>query len=40
VGLKANVAGTALITFNLLFKLNNAGVRTEVTPLVGLEYGF
>jgi hypothetical protein len=39
-GVKANVVGTALITFNLLFKLNNAGVRAEVTPLIGLEYGF
>jgi hypothetical protein len=39
-GLKANVAGTMLVTFNLQFKLNDAGVRTRVTPLVGLEYGF
>jgi hypothetical protein len=39
-GLKANVAGTMLVTFNLLFKLNEAGVRAKVTPLVGLEYGF
>jgi hypothetical protein len=39
-GLKANVAGTMLVTFNLQFKLNDAGVRTRVTPLVGIEYGF
>ena len=39
-GLKANVAGTLLATFNLEFKLNDAGLRTKVTPLVGLEYGF
>jgi hypothetical protein len=39
-GLKANVAGTLLVTFNLQFKLNDAGVRAKVTPLVGLEYGF
>jgi hypothetical protein len=39
-GLKANVAGTMLVTFNLQFKLNDAGVRTKVTPLVGIEYGF
>jgi hypothetical protein len=29
-----------LITFNMQFKLNDAGVRTKVTPLIGLEYGF
>jgi hypothetical protein len=40
IGLKANLAGTLLATFNLQFKLNDAGVRTRVTPLVGLEYGF
>jgi hypothetical protein len=39
-GLKANVAGTMLVTFNLQFKLNDAGVRSKVTPLVGIEYGF
>lgn len=40
LGLRANVAGTVLVTFNVQFKLNDAGVRTKVTPLVGLEYGF
>ena len=40
VGMKANVGGTVLVTFNLQFKLNDAGVRTKVTPLIGLEYGF
>ena len=39
-GLKANIAGTLLATFNLQFKLNEAGVRAKVTPLVGVEYGF
>jgi len=39
-GLKANIAGTLLATFNLEFKLNDAGLRTKVTPLIGLEYGF
>ena len=38
--MKANIAGTMLVTFNLQFKLNEAGVRAKVTPLVGLEYGF
>jgi len=39
-GMKANVGGTVLVTFNLQFKLNDAGVRAKATPLVGLEYGF
>ena len=39
-GVKANVGGTTLVTFNLQFKLNDAGVRSRVTPLVGVEYGF
>ena len=39
-GLKANVAGTVLVTFNVQFKLNDAGVRAKVAPLLGLEYGF
>jgi hypothetical protein len=39
-GLKANVASTLLVTFNLQFKLNDAGVRAKVTPLIGIEYGF
>ena len=39
-GLKANVAGTMLVTFNLQFKLNDAGVRAKVAPLIGIEYGF
>jgi hypothetical protein len=39
-GMKLNVASTLLITFNLQFNLNNAGLRTRVTPLIGMEYGF
>ncbi|MGH9143832.1 MAG: hypothetical protein ACRD2I_22070 [Vicinamibacterales bacterium] len=39
-GLKANVASTLLLTFNLQFKLNDAGVQAKVAPLVGIEYGF
>lgn len=39
-GLKANVARTLLVTFNLQFKLNDSGVRSRVTPLIGMEYGF
>ena len=40
IGMKANLFGTLLATFNLQFKLNDAGVRARVTPLIGLEYGF
>jgi hypothetical protein len=39
-GMKANVAGTMLVTFNLQFKLNDAGVRAKVAPLIGIEYSF
>ena len=39
-GLKANVVGTMLVTFNLQFKLNDAGLRGRVTPLVGIECSF
>jgi hypothetical protein len=39
-GMKANVAGTLLVTFNLQFNMNHAGLRTKVTPLVGLECSF
>ena len=39
-GLKANVVGNLLVTFNLQFKLNDAGVRAKVTPLLGVECGF
>jgi len=38
--MKANIAGTMLVTFNLQFKLNDAGVRAKVAPLIGFEYGF
>jgi hypothetical protein len=39
VGIRANV-GRLLFDLNVLFKLNDAGLRDKVTPLVGLEYGF
>jgi hypothetical protein len=39
-GFKANVGSTLLAIFNLQFKLNDAGVRARVVPLIGLEYGF
>jgi hypothetical protein len=39
-GLKFNPVGRLLIDFNVLFKLDSAGLRDDVTPLVGIEYAF
>ncbi len=38
--LKTNVAGKLLVNFNLLFKLDNNGLRDRATPLIGIEYSF
>jgi Putative MetA-pathway of phenol degradation len=38
LGFKVNPVGTLLVTFNLLVKLNNGGLRDRVTPLVGLSF--
>ena len=40
IGFKANVAGSLLIDVNMLFKLNENGLRDKLTPLIGLEYSF
>lgn len=40
VGLKANPGGNLLIDLNVLFKLNDSGLRDRVTPLFGIEYSF
>jgi hypothetical protein len=40
VGFKFNPRGRLLIDANLLFGLNDRGLRDTLTPLVGLEYGF
>ena len=40
IGLKANAFGRLLIDVNVLFKLDENGLRDKVTPLVGLEYSF
>jgi len=40
VGLKANVLERLLLDVNLLFKIDENGLRDRVTPLVGLEYSF
>jgi hypothetical protein len=39
-GLKFNPGGRLLIDFNVLFKLDSAGLRDKVTPLLGIEYAF
>jgi hypothetical protein len=39
-GLKVNVAGRMLVDMNLLFRLNSAGLRDKISPLIGLEYAF
>jgi hypothetical protein len=40
VGAKINVRERLLLTGNLLFALDDHGVRDRVTPLVAFEYGF
>jgi hypothetical protein len=40
LGLKANVLQRLLVDVNVLFKLDERGLRDKVTPLVGLEYAF
>ena len=36
----ADAAGSLLVDFNVLFKLNKNGLRDNITPLVGIEYSF
>jgi len=40
VGFKLNVVENLLVDVNLLFKLDNNGLRDKITPLVGFEYAF
>jgi hypothetical protein len=39
-GIKWNFAGTALVTANLLMSVNDAGLRDQLTPVIGLDWGF
>jgi len=39
-GFKVNVFDRLLLDANLLFALDNHGVRDKVTPLIGFEYAF
>jgi hypothetical protein len=38
IGLKVSAAGRLLVIFNLLFRLNDGGIRSTVAPLIGLSY--
>lgn len=40
MGLKANLFERLLLDVNLLFKLDEHGLRDKVTPLIGFEYSF
>jgi hypothetical protein len=39
-GLKYNLFGKLLVTADLLFRLDNKGLRQDVTPLIALSYAF
>jgi hypothetical protein len=39
-GFKINPVSTLLISFNVLFKVNDAGLRSQAVPLVGVAYSF
>ena len=40
VGFKYNAYGDLLVDFNMIFKLNDGGVRARISPLLGVEYSF
>ena len=40
VGLKVSPINKLLVTGNLLFRLNDAGLRAKVVPLIGISYVF
>lgn len=40
IGLKASLWERLLVDFNLLFALDDHGLRDKVTPLIGIEYAF
>jgi hypothetical protein len=40
IGVKADLIQRLLLQFNLLFKLDEHGLRDKVTPLIGVEYTF
>ena len=40
IGLKGNLFRRLLLDVNLLFALDENGLRDKVTPLIGLEFSF
>jgi hypothetical protein len=40
IGFKMNATGKLLVSFNALFRLNHAGLRHKVSPLIGVAYSF
>jgi hypothetical protein len=40
VGAKINPTGRLLITANVLFRVNDAGLHSKPVPLIGLSYSF
>ena len=40
VGMKLGLLQDLLVDLNLLFQLDDNGLRDKVTPLIGAEYGF
>jgi hypothetical protein len=40
LGFKANLLGRLLLDVNMMFKLDEHGLRDKVTPLIGIEYTF
>ena len=40
VGFKFNPTGNLLISANMLFPLTDAGLTSNITPVVGVEYAF
>ena len=40
VGLKFNLFGGLLLTADVLFRMDNNGLRQNVTPLIGLSRSF
>jgi hypothetical protein len=40
IGFKYNLLGGVLLTTNILFRLDNKGLRQDVTPVIALSYAF
>jgi hypothetical protein len=40
VGMKYNLFNQLLLTADLLFRMDNKGLRQDVTPLIALSYAF